>query len=220
MNCLLCGQTTKSNLTFSHLFLLKNEQNYLCSACASSFEKIGENYCPSCMKTGMSTQCQDCKFWCKEGIEVNHKAIFIYNQAMKDFFSRYKFDGDFLLRKVFAPVLADELKKYRDYEFVVIPLSPERLLERGFNQVEGLVEAAGFSFQDLLGKREETASSSKNRSERLATEIPFFIKTEAPLPKKILVIDDIYTTGATVNRVKRLLEEAGALDVKTFSLVR
>ena len=220
MNCLLCGQTIKSDLTFSHLLLFKNEKNYLCSDCESTFEKIGEDYCPNCMKTGLSTQCQDCKLWCKEEIRVDHNAIFTYNQAMKDFFSRYKFDGDFLLRKVFAPVLADELKKYRDYEFVVIPLSPERLLERGFNQVEGLVEAAGFSFQDLLGKREETASSSKNRSERLATEIPFFIKTEAPLPKKILVIDDIYTTGATVNRVKRLLEEAGALEVKTFSLVR
>ena len=220
MNCLLCGQSTKSDLTFSHLLLFKNERNYLCSACDSTFEKIGEYHCPSCMKRGLSTKCKDCKLWCKEGIQVDHKAIFTYNQAMKDFFSRYKFDGDFLLRKVFAPVLADELKKYRDYEFVVIPLSPERLLERGFNQVEGLVEAAGFSFKDILGKREESASSSKSRLERLATEIPFYIKTEAPLPKKILVIDDIYTTGATINRVKRLFEEAGVLGVKTFSLVR
>ena len=220
MNCLLCGQATKSDLTFSHLLLLKNEYNYLCSACDSTFEKIGEGHCPNCMKRGLSTTCQDCKLWCKEGIQVSHKAIFTYNQAMKDFFSRYKFDGDFLLRKVFAPVLANELKKYRGYEFVVIPLSPERLLERGFNQVEGLVEAAGFSFQDLLGKREEKASSSKNRSERLATEIPFYIKTEAPLPKKILLIDDIYTTGATINRVKRIFEDAGVLEVKTFSLVR
>ena len=220
MNCLLCGQSTKSDLTFSHLLLFKNKHNYLCSACDSTFEKIGEDHCPNCMKRGLSTTCQDCKLWCKEGIKVNHKAIFIYNQAMKDFFSRYKFDGDFLLRKVFASVLAEELKKYRDYEFVVIPLSPERLLERGFNQVEGLVEAAGFFFHDLLGKREERASSSKNRSERLATEIPFYIKTEAPLPKKILVIDDIYTTGATINRVKRIFEEAGVLEVKTFSLVR
>ena len=172
------------------------------------------------MKTGMSTKCQDCKLWCKEGIQVDHKAIFTYNQAMKDFFSRYKFDGDFLLRKVFASVLAEELKKYRGYQFVIIPLSPERLLERGFNQVEGLVEAAGFSFKDILGKREESASSSKSRLERLATEIPFFIKDGISLPKKILLIDDIYTTGATVNRVKRLLEESGALEVKTFSLVR
>ena len=220
MNCLLCDQSTKSDLTFSHLLLFKNERNYLCSACDSTFERIGEDHCPSCMKRELSITCQDCKLWCKEGIQVDHKAIFTYNQAMKAFFSRYKFDGDFLLRKVFAPVLADELKKYRDYEFVVIPLSPERLLERGFNQVEGLVETAGFSFQDLLGKREEKASSSKNRSERLATEIPFYIKMEAPLPKKILVIDDIYTTGATINRVKRLFEEAGVLEVKTFSLVR
>ncbi|VTS73685.1 ComF family protein [Streptococcus australis] len=220
MNCLLCGRTIKSDLTFSHLLLLKNENNYLCSACESTFEKIGEDHCPNCMKRSLSTKCQDCKLWCKKGIQVSHKAIFTYNQAMKDFFSRYKFDGDFLLRKIFAPVLADELKKCGDYQFVVIPLSPERLLERGFNQVEGLVEAAGFSFQDLLGKREEKASSSKNRSERLATEIPFYIKTEIPLPKKILLIDDIYTTGATINRVKRLFEEAGVLEVKTFSLVR
>lgn len=220
MNCLLCGQTTMSDLTFSHLLLFKNDNNYLCSDCESTFEKIGEEYCPNCMKTGLSTKCQDCKLWCKEGIRVDHKAIFIYNQAMKDFFSRYKFDGDFILRKVFAPVLAEELKKYRGYQFVVIPLSPGRLLERGFNQVEGLVEAASFSFKDILGKREESASSSKSRLERLATEIPFFIKDGISLPKKILLIDDIYTTGATVNRVKRLLEEAGALEVKTFSLVR
>jgi len=105
-------------------------------------------------------------------------------------------------------------------QFVVIPLSPERLLERGFNQVEGLVEAAEFSLQDLLEKREERASSSKNRSERLGTELPFFIKRGVTIPKKILLIDDIYTTGTTINRVKKLLEEAGAEDVKTFSLVR
>ena len=172
------------------------------------------------MKTGLSTKCQDCQFWCKEGIEVNHRAIFTYNQAMKDFFSRYKFDGDFLLRKVFASFLSEELKKYKEYQFVVIPLSPERLLDRGFNQVEGLVEAAGFKYMDLLEKREERASSSKSRSERLATELPFSIKSKVSIPKKILIIDDIYTTGTTINRVKKLLEEADAEDVKTFSLVR
>ena len=220
MKCLLCGQTMKAVLTFSSILLLRNDDSYLCSDCDSTFERIGEEYCPNCMKIDLSTKCQDCQFWCKEGVEVSHRAIFTYNQAMKDFFSRYKFDGDFLLRKVFASVLSAALKKYKEYQFVVLPLSSERLLDRGFNQVEGLVEAAGFAYLDLLEKREERASSSKSRSERLATELPFFIKSGVTIPKKILLIDDIYTTGTTINRVKRLLEEAGAEDVKTFSLVR
>ena len=220
MKCLLCGQTMKAVLTFSSILLLRNDVSCLCLDCDSTFEKIGEEHCPNCMKIGLSTKCQDCQFWCKEGVEVSHRAIFTYNQAMKDFFSRYKFDGDFLLRKVFASVLSEELKKYKEYQFVVIPLSKERYADRGFNQVEGLVEATGFKYLDLLDKREERASSSKSRSERLATELPFFIKSGVSIPKKILLIDDIYTTGTTINRVKKLLEEAGAEDVKTFSLVR
>ena len=220
MKCLLCGQTMKAILTFSSLLLLKNDDSCLCSDCDSTFERIGGECCPNCMKTGLSTKCQDCQFWCKEGIEVSHRAIFTYNQAMKDFFSRYKFDGDFLLRKVFDSVLSAELRKYKEYQFVVIPLSRDRYSDRGFNQVEGLVEASGFSYLDVLEKREERASSSKNRSERLGTVLPFFIKSGVSIPKKILLIDDIYTTGTTINRVKKLLEEAGAEDVKTFSLVR
>ncbi|ETE08204.1 competence protein ComF [Streptococcus pseudopneumoniae G42] len=184
MKCLLCEQTMKTVLTFSSLLLLKNDASCLCLDCDSTFERIGEEHCPNCMKIGLSTKCQDCQFWCKEGVEVSHRAIFTYNQAMKDFFSRYKFDGDFLLRKVFASVLSEELKKYKEYQFVVIPLSPDRYVNRGFNQVEGLVEAAGFSYLDLLGKREERASSSKNRSERLGTELPFFIKSGVTIPKK------------------------------------
>ena len=220
MKCLLCGQTMKAVLTFSSLLLLRNDVSCLCLDCDSTFDRIGEENCPNCMKTGLSTKCQDCQFWCKEGVEVSHRAIFTYNQAMKDFFSRYKFDGDFLLRNVFSSFLSEEFKKYKEYQFVIIPLSPERLLDRGFNQVEGLVDAAGFAYLDLLEKIEERASSSKSRSERLETEFPFFIKSGVTIPKKILLIDDIYTTGTTINRMKKLLEEAGAEDVKTFSLVR
>ena len=220
MICLLCAQHLKKKLTFGELLFLKKEEGSLCLACYSSFEMIGEEHCPNCYKKGVSSSCQDCQLWCKEGIEVIHEAIFSYNQAMKDFFSRYKFDGDYILRKVFAMILKENLKKYKGYDFVLIPLSPERYAKRGFNQVAGLIEAAGLSHQDALGKREEKASSSKNRSERLATELPFFIKEDSRVPKKILLIDDIYTTGATVNRVKSMLENAGAEEVRTFSLVR
>ena len=220
MICLLCAQHLKKNLTFGELLFLKKEESTLCLACYSSFEMIGEEHCPNCHKKGVSISCKDCQLWCKEGIEVSHEAIFCYNQAMKDFFNRYKFDGDYILRKVFASILRDFLINYKDYHFLLIPLSPERYAKRGFNQVAGLIEATGLSYENLLEKREEKASSSKTRSERFATELPFFIKDGLPVPKKILLIDDIYTTGVTLNRVKKLLENAGAEEVKTFSLVR
>ena len=220
MTCLLCGQHLKSNLTFRNLLFLKKEEISVCVTCFSSFERIGEEHCPNCHKKGLSTSCKDCQLWCKEGIDVEHQAIFVYNQAMKDYFSRYKFDGDYILRKVFASILRDFLINYKDYHFLLIPLSPERYATRGFNQVAGLIEATGLSYERLLEKREEKASSSKTRSERLATELPFFIKDGATVPKKILLIDDIYTTGVTLNRVKKLLENAGADEVRTFSLVR
>ena len=110
------------------------------------------------------------------------------------------------------------MKKYKEYQFVVIPLSPDRYANRGFNQVEGLVEAAGFEYLDLLEKREERASSSKIVQSAWGQNFLSLLKVESLFLKKILLIDDIYTTGATINRVKKLLEEAGAKDVKHFPL--
>ena len=154
------------------------------------------------MKTGLSTKCQDCQFWCKEEVEVSHRAIFTYNQAMKDFFSRYKFDGDFLLRKVVRFIFKWGVKKVQRVSICCNSPKSWKIAWQRINQVEGLVEAAAFKYLDLLEKREERASSSKSRSERLTTELPFFIKSGVSIPKKILLIDDIYTTGTTINRVK------------------
>lgn len=220
MNCLWCNQILQEKLSFASLLCLKKRNNWICPTCFSSFEKIGEERCPSCFKAGVSIKCQDCQRWCQEGIEVQHRAMFKYNSAMRDFFSRYKFDGDYLLRKIFTPVLTQELKQYKQYAIVVIPLSSERLEHRGFNQVEGFIQETGLPYLDILVKRDVDASSSKSRRERLSRELPFFIREGVKIPPKILLFDDIYTTGATVNRVKHLLEEAGCQDVKTFSLAR
>ena len=220
MKCYLCSQELQMDLTFTSLLLLKRDEPSTCPTCVASLEKIREHHCQTCFKEGEEAFCQDCYFWYKEGIQVDHEAIFTYNDAMKDYFSRYKFDGDYLLRKVFAKILRQALQKYSDYQIVIIPLSQERLKSRGFNQVEGLIKETGLPYQDILIKKEVDASSNKNRSERLLTEFPFVVRDGAIIPKCILLVDDIYTTGTTVNRTKKLLLESGCQKIKTFSLVR
>ena len=220
MKCLICGQDLETELSFTSLLLLKKEETYTCSACFNHFERISPEHCPTCFKEGDTSPCQDCQYWYKEGIQVDNEAIFTYTDAMKEYFSRYKFDGDYLLRKVFAKILRQTLQKYSDYQIVIIPLSQERLKSRGFNQVEGLIKETGLPYQDILIKKEVDASSNKNRSERLLTEFPFVVRDGAIIPKCILLVDDIYTTGTTVNRTKKLLLESGCQKIKTFSLVR
>ena len=103
---------------------------------------------------------------------------------------------------------------------MIVPLSDQRLKSRGFNQVEGLMKETGLTYLDILVKKEVEASSSKNRSDRLLTEFPFLLKDGVKPPKNILLFDDIYTTGTTLNRLKSMLLEAGCQNIKTFSLAR
>lgn len=139
---------------------------------------------------------------------------------MADYFSRYKFQGDYLLRKVFAHQITLLLSQYPDYTIVPIPVSKHRMEERGFNQVEGLLEASHISYRVLLGKHESEQQSSKSRKERLEAEQVFYILDGVTIPDKLLLVDDIYTTGATFQHAVDLFVKMDRKEIKTFSLAR
>ena len=95
-----------------------------------------------------------------------------------------------------------------------------RFKSRGFNQVEGLIKDTGLSYLDILIKNEVEASSSKKSSRSFTYNISLLLKDGVKLPENILLFDDIYTTGTTLNRLKSMLLEAGCQNIKTFSLAR
>lgn len=220
MTCLICAAELKKRPSFQELLTLAPSKTLVCSACSSTFEKIAEQHCPLCYRYGESEVCSDCLYWQKQGKSVNHQAIYCYNTAMKSYFSRYKFQGDYLLRKVFLNDLKLALKSYREYTLVPIPLSDKRKAERGFNQVTGLLDGTGLSYQELLIKREAKKQSDKSRAERLQSQNPFELRFDKALPDKILLIDDIYTTGMTLQLAAQLFHEKGVKEIKTFSLAR
>ncbi|MGT2925990.1 ComF family protein [Streptococcus cuniculipharyngis] len=220
MTCLLCGQSLPRQFSFTDLLYLKKSRVCLCCSCQASFEPIGPQHCPACAKPGQNELCLDCHYWQEQGQVVEHTSLYHYNEAMKAYFSRYKFEGDYLLRAVFSQDIKLALKSYKDYTLVPVPLSPEGLAKRRFNQVTAFLDHAGLSYQELLGKKDGVKQSSKTRQERLASCQTFYLTSRQPLPAKILLIDDIYTTGATLNLIRQLFQQAGVKELKTFSLAR
>lgn len=107
-----------------------------------------------------------------------------------------------------------------DKTLVPIPISEQRMAERGFNQVIGLLTVAGLSFQEVLQKEDTQKQSEKTRQERLALCQPFSIIEKVAIPSNILLVDDVYTTGATIQFAKQILMKNGAKTVTSFSLAR
>lgn len=222
MTCLLCDTPVHQKESFTSLLFQFQKKNYICEDCWSRFERIDNLHCSSCYKSGVEGICQDCLCWQKQGHEIHHQALFTYNEMMKQYFSSYKFQGDYLLRKIFSNEIKRALADYKSYTIVPIPLSEESLKKRKFNQVTGFLEDASISYQRLLevqGKSKPT-QSNKTRKERMQTKQFFQVANKEILPERILLVDDIYTTGATLILAKQVLYEKGVKTIKTFSLAR
>lgn len=220
MSCLLCQEEFASPFWFSDLFLLKKEDPNACEMCQANFEPLTDKGCPSCCKPNQEGKCSDCSYWEQHGYTVNHTSLYRYNQAMKTYFQAYKFHGDYLLRMVFAKAIREGLTRFKGYCLVPVPVSEQTYQERGFNQVEGLLMAANCRYVAILEKDEKVKQSQLNRDERLQMKNHYRLKQGTVLPERVLLVDDIYTTGATLLSIKAFLLASGVKEVKTFSLCR
>ncbi|MFX3625614.1 MAG: ComF family protein [Ectobacillus sp.] len=169
--------------------------------------------------------CLDCFRWHKEGdVLEKNRSVFIYNHWMKEVMARYKFRGDCAIVHAFAKEFRAAFRLYygSNYEIVPIPLSEERLMERGFNQAQLLASLLPSSGPPCSLVRVHTEKQSqKTRQERLGGISPFsFSSPERFDGRRILLIDDIYTTGTTLRQAAALFRERGAAGVSSLTLCR
>ena len=155
-----------------------------------------------------------------EDVDSWKTVIFLYNAAMKDYFKRSKLEGDRLLGMVFTCDIKKALKKYKSYTIIPTPISHEKKQERGFNQVSTILDFVEIKYNSLFQKEDTLAQSKKTREERLKTSQNFQLKGEVSKKQKYLIFDDVYTTGKTIELMKRLLIEKGVKEIKTFSIAR
>lgn len=225
-HCLNCGQTICRNLPLLEIFSFKPEHlENICEFCKKQLVELKNYpYCPSCFKRGSSDLCLDCKIWRnKYKIFNQHFAIYGYNQFIHDYFKKYKRYGDILLAKLFQKEIFEWADKNTFDLVTFVPSSHSHFQARGFDPVLELYKDV-FDLQSIFIKEDaDLPQAQKNKIERMNTPQTFKICSDFPkksLDIKILIVDDIYTTGRTVLHARQLLNDLGFQNIYTFSLTR
>lgn len=137
---------------------------------------------------------------------------------------QYKFQGDYALREVLQQELVRALHQ-EDYDLLVpIPIDATTWQTRGFNQVTGwLTDQPYFQALTVRASHKDQPQSAKTRAERLMTQQPFRLVEKAPAllaNQRVLLLDDVYTTGRTLRHAAAEIILGGAKAVTSLTLAR
>lgn len=223
MICSYCQKEFSSDLTIIDLFCYPRLPRR-CQNCQGEFQTPKQPICPGCGRFGDEVLCDDCLVWRQKypTLLKNH-GLFPYDERFKTWIYSYKYLGDYRLKGAFAVELKRAVRKYPSYVICPLPLSKERFLERGFNQVDACFDAAMIPYRKLLVRQENTAPQArKSKSERLAMTQPFglCVTQKEIVNQKILLADDVYTTGRTLFYAADILWKHGAKCVKSLTFAR
>ena len=216
---------------------------FICADCAGEINLVDGPICLSCGIMFKSSQgddriCGDCISAPKQFRIA--RAAAVYDQAMLHLIHCFKYNAKIQLAKPFSGLLLTTLNQYWDadsFDVVMpVPLSGKKIRKRGFNQAFLLI-CAWKKIAEQLGMELPAAQISKDALIRNRTTLPqtglgrkarkenvenaFSINERAMvLQKRILLVDDVYTTGATVNACARELMDNGAHSVDVLTLAR
>jgi competence protein ComFC len=229
MRCLWCHQTFFEKASWQYVFGMSTP-SLVCEMCNSKFEEITGEICEKCGRPLMNLdpqfreggECTDCVRWEKQGGALTYnRSIYLYNDFLQEVIAKWKYRGDAELVKVFSEQLLKLAKQIHPDIVVPIPLSTERLYERSFNQAKLIAECLPYPIVEALQKPvENRKQSKKSRVERLGQADHFQVIRCELAGKSILLVDDIYTTGATLYSAAALLKQNGAKKVTSITIAR
>jgi competence protein ComFC len=230
--CLNCHEEIQPSIGWRAVFS-EDKAHLICQICEGKLEKIEGDQCRICSrpiqhvdeKFRRGDLCHDCFRWQEDPewhgyLEKNH-SLYLYNEFLKEVIAKFKFRGDYVLAKIFSEHIKSKIFEIAPDLLVPIPLSEERQYERGFNQAAAILTEAGFAPAILLSRIHSEKQSKKSRSERIHLPQVFQINPDIQLAgRKVVLIDDIYTTGSTLRHAAKLLKEAGAASIQSLTLAR
>ena len=201
----------------------------LCPKCIKSVQRVTEPYCMKCGKPLENDLMQYCEVCNKHKYSyLQGRAAFIYEKNMRKSVAAFK-QGR---RKEYGSFYADEIvKKYGDWivatkaqALIPVPIHRERYRKRGYNQAEVIAKYIGEKLNipvltDYLVRVKNTKAlknlNSTQRKEHLKKA--FFVSDEAKMLYRdlrcVILVDDIYTTGSTIDECAKTLIGSGNLKI-------
>ncbi len=219
--CLLCSQPTE-------------EEVPLCNQCLDRLKWIEDNCCQICglaFEPGsLSHLCGECKK--KPPAYDRARAVVKFEEPAIEIIHRFKYHRrfDFLkwmageMARIYQQELAD-----LEFELVIpIPLHWKRLLSRGYNQSQLLARSLAKKINlplacSVLVRTKNTPPQvglSRNQREKNLKKAFLVKKPSLVEGKKLLLIDDVITTGATIEEASKTLKRAGAELVGVLAFAR
>lgn len=206
LSCEICGRD-----------LAADNSRRLCNSCWERMAMIDIPYCPR--------------------PDIGNKVYFRrvqavgkYEGVLKECIHLVKYNRKTALNKVLSELMIKHIKEHLNIEtidyIIPVPLYKKQYWRRGFNQTELLVSEIGRYFnKPVIAKNLKRIKNTRpqyklNKSERIKNIKKVFavIKPETFHQKSVLLVDDVYTTGATVNECAKVLSKAGANSVDVLVL--
>ena len=149
-----------------------------------------------------------------EGIKA--LAIYRYEDKIKKLIFQFKGCKDYELKDTFiAPYKVELLMRFHNYSLVPLPSSQESDLERGFNHVEEIFKALNLPMLKVLYKKVKHKQSDGHFKDRVNVDKVIGIKDgECLRNRKILIVDDVCTTGSSIRCAIKLVKEYEPKDIK------
>ncbi|MDI6799993.1 MAG: ComF family protein [Actinomycetota bacterium] len=199
----------------------------ICSSCRDNLPLIEKPICRRCGKpTGADVNsCLDCRGRFKF---EKARSLGLFEAGLKEAVYGLKYKNRrsvaCFLGEMAAPILAD----FSDVDIATfVPLSRKKMKKRGYNQAEliasRIAEGAPLPVLSLMERTsEEMDQVSLTHKERQRNVKGVFkvIKPGAAAGKNILLIDDVFTTGATADECSKVLLKAGAAKVDLLTIAR
>ena len=212
------------------------------------FEKILNlifpNVCGFCDKINNNNLCKNCelmlskyeinciKYCAKEKYFDYLFCALKYENIVREKIIQYKFNEKSYLHKTFAKIIIKNKKIYgflKLYDIIItVPMFKNKKAVRGYNQSELIAKEIGTQLglafeKDVLIKIKNTqVQSTLNKTQRVENiKDAFTIKDNTRVKnKKVVLIDDIYTTGSTVNECSKVLKKAGVKEICVVTIAK